>query len=300
MSRGGVKSFAGLAEAVGEKSSVDGAGAASSIIPRAGQSRSVPLRELVGNPHNPRDTLGKLDELASIVDHQLQPVVVVTRHAYQQLYPDTAIDARWVVIIGNRRLAAAHKFGRPELDIVIKDDLAKDRATLLTAVIAENVDRSGFDVIEEARAVESLVGEYGSADAAADHLHKSKTWVSQRRALLKLAPELQEATRRGDLAIREARDLARVPLEQQVARWKNSLSDADADEASKGADASEKDSSNERHRRGEASPTQTRAVSRALRRFDTDPHALAVALHGHLGDAGSRTLVSQLRKLVKQ
>lgn len=300
MSRGGVKSFAGLAEAVGEKSSVDGSRAASSIVSRAGQSRSAPLRELVGNPHNPRDTLGKLDELASIVDHQLQPVVVVTKNAYQQLYPDTAIDARWVVIIGNRRLAAAHKFGRPELDIVIKDDLARDRATLLTAVIAENVDRSGFDVIEEARAVESLVGEYGSADAAADHLHKSKTWVSQRRALLKLAPELQEATRRGDLAIREARDLARVPLEQQVARWKNLQPNADPGGENTGGPPDEKTPSGGEERPGEASATHARAVSRALRRFDTDPHALAVALHGQLGDAGSRTLVSQLRKLVKQ
>ena len=56
-----------------------------------------------------------------------------------------------MVIIGNRRLAAAQKFGRPELDIVVKDELAKDRATLLTAIIAENVDRSGFDVIEESQ-----------------------------------------------------------------------------------------------------------------------------------------------------
>ncbi|KDE96852.1 peptide transporter [Mycolicibacterium aromaticivorans JS19b1 = JCM 16368] len=301
MSRGGVKSFAGLAEAVGEKSSIDGAKAASSIIPRAGQSRSVPLRDLVGNPHNPRDTLGNLQELASIAEHQLQPVVVVTKNAYQQLYPDTAVDARWVVIIGNRRLAAAHKFGRPELDIVIKDELAKDRATLLTAVIAENVDRSGFDVIEEARAVESLVGEYGSADAAADHLHKSKTWVSQRRALLKLAPELQEATRRGDLAIREARDLARVPLEQQVARWRSSQPESgSADKSGEGALTSEENQSDRREERGEASASQIRTVTRALRRFEADPHALAAALHSHLGDVGSRVLAAQLRKLVKQ
>lgn len=37
MSRGGVKSFAGLADAVGEKSSVDGSGAASAISSRSGQ-----------------------------------------------------------------------------------------------------------------------------------------------------------------------------------------------------------------------------------------------------------------------
>lgn len=228
----------------------------------------------------------------------------MTKNAYQQLYPpDTAVDARWVVIIGNRRLAAAHKFGRPELDIVIKDELAKDRATLLTAVIAENVDRSGFDVIEEARAVESLVGgEYGSADAAADHLHKSKTWVSQRRALLKLAPpELQEATRRGDLAIREARDLARVPLEQQVARWRSSQPESgSADKSGEGALTSEENQSDRREERGEASASQIRTVTRALRRFEADPHALAAALHSHLGDVGSRVLAAQLRKLVKQ
>ena len=59
---------------------------------------------------------------------------MVTRGAFEKLYPETSISARWVVVIGNRRLAAAHKFGRPELDVVVKDELAKDRATLLTAV----------------------------------------------------------------------------------------------------------------------------------------------------------------------
>ncbi len=65
----------------------------------------------------------------------------------------------------------------------------------------------------------SLVEEFGRADMAAEHLRKSKTWVSQRLGLLKLAPDLQLALRRGDLAIREARALAQVPLEQQVIRW---------------------------------------------------------------------------------
>lgn len=299
MARGGVKTFAGLAEAVGDNSSVDGTGVSPAVAPRAGLSRSVPLKDLVGNPHNPRDSLGDLDDLRSIVEMQLQPVVAVTRSAFQQIYPDSNIAARWVVIIGNRRLAAAQKFGRPELDIVIKDELAKDRGTLLTAVIAENVDRAGFDVIEEARAVESLAAEYGSADAAADHLHKSKTWVSQRRALLKLAPEIQEATRRGDLAIREARSLARVPLEEQVQRW-NALRRRSGDEDENGAGDNEPGEG----RGGPASgrpraATTLRPVTRAIRNFDAEPHALAVALHAQLGDNGTRTLLGHLRKLMK-
>jgi ParB family transcriptional regulator, chromosome partitioning protein len=293
---GGVKTFDALVDAVGDNSSVDGESHAPVVAPRAGLSRSVPLRDLVGNPHNPRDSVGDLEELASIVDFQLQPVVVVTRGAFQGLYPDTKISARWVVILGNRRLAAAQKFGRPELDVVVKDELAKDRATLLTAVISENVDRSGFDVIEEAKAVESLVQEYGSADAAAEHLRKSKTWVSHRRALLKLAPDLLEATRRGDLAIREARSLARVPLEQQVARW-NAARDRDRprDDANREPGEGSADSTP----RGESAAPQGRSVSRALRKFDTEPNALAVALRDQLGEAGAKTLVSHLRKLLK-
>lgn len=296
MGRGGVKTFDGLVEAVGDNSSVDG-NAMSLSGSRSAVSRSVALRELVANPHNPRDSVGDLGELASIADFQLQPAIVVTRTAFEKLYPETKIAARWVVVIGNRRLAAAHKFGRPELDVIVKDELAKDRATLLTAVISENVDRSGFDVIEEAKAVESLVQEYGSADAAADHLRKSKTWVSHRRALLKLAPSLQEATRKGDLAIREARMLARVPLEQQVARWTTVIDRTGSDISQRREDANH---ATDTGGGGEAVPRTQRSVSRALRKFDTAPNELALALLDQLGDAGARTLMTHLRRLLKQ
>ncbi|WP_343709341.1 ParB N-terminal domain-containing protein [Mycobacterium sp.] len=294
MGRGGVKTFDALVDAVGDNSTVDGTVSPAVVSPRSSMSRSVALRDLVANPHNPRDSVGDLDQLASIAQFQLQPVVAVTRAAFQHLYPDTVVSARWVVIIGNRRLAAAHKFGRSELDVVIKDELAKDAATLLTAVIAENVDRSGFDVIEEAKAVDRLVELYGSADIAADHLRKSKTWVSQRRALLGLAPDLQEATRRGDLAIREARNLARVPLEQQVARWNAGRGANSGGRADEGA--SEQGSAGRSSGRGGHS---LRSVTKALRKFDSEPHALAAALREELGETGTRTLVSQLRKLLK-
>jgi ParB family chromosome partitioning protein len=296
MGRGGVKTFDALVDAVGDNSSVDGTAQAPVITARSGLSRAVPLRDLIGNPYNPRDSVGDLEELASIVEFQLQPVVVVTRGAFQNIYPEAKISVRWVVIIGNRRLAAAQKFGRPELDIVVKDELAKDRATLLTAIIAENVDRSGFDVIEEAKAVESLVEEYGSADAAAGHLRKSKTWVSHRRALLKLTPDLQEATRRGDLAIREARSLARVPLEQQVVRW-NAARDRHRGGADTNREPGEGSAESGPDREPPAPPL--RSVTRAMRKFDTEPNALAVALHDQLGETGARTLVSHLRKLLK-
>lgn len=296
--RGGIKSFASLAGAVGDHSAVDGSEPGNVAVPLAGRSRTAPLSDLVGNPHNPRGSLRDLSDLESITSYQLQPVIVVSRGAYQKLYPDTAIGARWVVVIGNRRLAAAEKYGRSTLDIVVKDELAIDRGTLKGAIIAENVDRKGFDVIEEARAVADLVDELGRADQAAEQLKKSKTWVSQRLALLKLAPELQEALRGGDLAIRDARELAQVPLEQQVNRWSASRKrpaeptndDAGGDSAGEGSGNTET---------AEAPVAPMRALTRAVRNFDSEPHALAVALHEQIGEAGTKTLMSQLRKLLR-
>ncbi|BBC69160.1 ParB N-terminal domain-containing protein (plasmid) [Mycobacterium marinum] len=274
--RGKRTSLAALAGDVGDNSPVDRPHDAAHPGPQR-----VSLTELTPNPRNPRDDLGDLADLASIADMQLQPAVVVTASAYRLLYPDDGITARYVVINGCRRLAAAHKHGRHDLDIVVNDALARDRITLISASIAENVDRQDFDVIEEARAVEALVVECGRADMAAERLHRTQGWVSQRRALLNLAPELQTALRRGELALREARSLARVPLEQQVARWRATL-----DKDRSGDDSTPVESK---------SPSQSRVIAKALANFDSQPDALAEALRTYLGDDGITRLLDLLQ-----
>ncbi|WP_156296869.1 ParB/RepB/Spo0J family partition protein [Mycobacterium paragordonae] len=271
--RGRRTSLAELAGDVGDNSPVD------RIPVTEARPRSVALADLTANPRNPRDDVGDLTNLASIADMQLQPAVVVTAAAYRALYPDDAIATRFVVINGCRRLAAAHKYGRTDLDIVVNDALARDRITLITAAITENVDREDFDVIEEARAVEALVAECGRAVTAAQRLHRTEGWVSQRRALLKLDPQLQTALRRGELAIREARALAQVPREQQVARWRAAIA---------------------RHHNDtdlpppRPAPSKSRAVTAALAKFDSRPSLLVDALRNYLGDNG----IDQLRALL--
>jgi ParB family chromosome partitioning protein len=279
MARGTRTNLADLAASVGDKSPVEHG----ATKPDAPPSRAVPLSDLTPNPRNPRDDVGNLEDLASIADMQLQPAVVVTAQAYRQLYPDDVITTRYVVVNGCRRLAAAHKFGRTDLEIVVNDKVARDRVTLISASIAENVDRQDFDVIEEARAVEALVQECGQADDAAERLHKTKGWVSQRRALLQLAPELQTALRRGELALREARSLARVPVWEQVSRWQAAL-----DKRDKSDDAAD-------DRPPENRPmAPSRIVANALREFDHNPEGLADALHGYLGTAGLHRLLALL------
>jgi ParB family transcriptional regulator, chromosome partitioning protein len=277
MARGQRTSLASLASAVGDNSPVDQQSRRSTTQSPGG---TVPLTDLTPNPHNPRDDVGDLADLESIADMQLQPAVVVTKAAFLRLYPDDDIDTRYVVVNGCRRLAAAHKYGRTDLAVVVNDEIARDRVTLISASIAENVDRQDFDVIEESKAVEALVRECGNAEQAALRLRKTAGWVSQRRALLQLDPELQTALRRGELAIREARSLARVPLAQQVERWRSALD--------------KRDQPGDKTKPGDRSPTPSRVIAAALDGFSNKPDALADALHKYLGPTGVQTLLGLL------
>ncbi|MCJ0907058.1 hypothetical protein [Rhodococcus sp. ARC_M6] len=84
------------------------------------------------------------------------------------------------------------------------------------------------DVIEQATAVEALVGALPSAANAARLLGTSQAWVSQRRALLRLAPELQAGLRAGEIGIREARALGKAQASSQALARARTLARAKA------------------------------------------------------------------------
>lgn len=280
--KGGRIDLATLTSSVGTASVVDGGAGTVDGLFRA----NVPLRQLVANPRNPRSTVGDLGDLESIKDRQLQPAVVVSRAAWLNLYPDDVSalgDAKWIVVNGCRRLAAAAKYGRDGLDVIIRDSLAGDAATILWAAIAENIDRRDFDIIEEARAVDLLSTEGGSGAAAAERLGRTKAWVSQRRALLKLAPELQDKLRNGELAVREARNLARVPLPEQIAKWQ-------AAQEQQGRGGEDK----ERPDRPDTTPARPEAFVRAFRRLRAEPATIATAAREIFTDDELRELVELL------
>ncbi|MFF2113748.1 ParB/RepB/Spo0J family partition protein [Rhodococcus koreensis] len=285
MARGTRTNLATLAGVVGDNSPVDRPSNGFAAAPT-----SVPLSELAPNPRNPRDDLGDLADLVSITGTQLQPALVVTRSAYLRLYPEDETEiglARWIVINGCRRLAAAANFGRPTLDIVVKDEVAADRITLLAAAVIENVGRRDFDVIEEAKAVELMVAECRTVEQAALKLAKSKGWISQRRALLKLAPELQKAIRTGELAIRTARSLAQVPQAEQVDKWQADL------QRENQADASNQDNA-PADQKSDRPPATAAKVTKAFRRMEPDPATLADALLDYLDEDGLHALLAVL------
>ncbi|MFE9247169.1 ParB/RepB/Spo0J family partition protein [Nocardiopsis sp. NPDC006938] len=182
---------------------------------------SVSIEDLVGNPENRRD-LGDLQELAdSLTQHGLrQPVGVIPSDDFSSVFPQhkaTVQDAVFVVINGNRRLAAARMAGVPTLAVHVIE--LADSSAVRIAVLVENIHRKDMDPLEEAEAVRELVSVYGSNAEVGRQLNKSKVWVGQRLALLGLTPVLKDALRQGSLRIKDGRRLGPLAPEDQQAEW---------------------------------------------------------------------------------
>ena len=219
-------------------------------LPDGGSTqRRISLNELAHNPRNPRygyEDSETHDLASSLREHgQLQPATVVARDVYLSHYPEDADhlgSAPWVVLIGNRRLAAARLAEFTHLVVTVEDRLGGADPMLAEATLVENIHRQDLPPLLEARELQGLVERHGSQSKAAQRVAKTQGWVSQRLALLKLVPELQEQLRDGRMSVREARSIASLPPEDQqdgLARMRSksdavSPSDSTAEDAESG------------------------------------------------------------------
>ncbi|WP_051845407.1 ParB/RepB/Spo0J family partition protein [Streptomyces sp. NRRL S-813] len=182
----------------------------------------VELKLLAGNPFNPRDELTELEETAESLraKGQIQPVTVARRTAFLNAHPGLegkiGVEAEYVVIDGNRRLAAAELAGLTELRIDVNDDLAGSAVDILEAALIANIHRVDVPAMDQAKAIQELVKVHGSQGQVAKKLGKTPAWVSQRLALLELTPDLQEKVETGELKMEPARRIGRLPKDQQA------------------------------------------------------------------------------------
>ncbi|MFE3455935.1 ParB/RepB/Spo0J family partition protein [Nocardiopsis aegyptia] len=221
------------AEKLGRSASFGAAGRATSarrqlISQAAGEVPAdpsrVPLAQLVGNPENPRESLGDVSELAHSLREQglLQPLHVIPRHTYLQVHPEheTVIaDAAFVVVNGNRRLAAAQHAGLETVAVHVRAPRGEEdesEVALRAAVLAENIHRQDLHPLEEAREINKLLEHGLNRSQAASLLGKSNGWVTQRLILLDLHPDLQQALKDGELKLAQARELGKLPLQEQL------------------------------------------------------------------------------------
>lgn len=190
--------------------------------PAPAEARTARLADLARNPFNPRQDLGDLQETAdSLLERgQIQPVTVVTRQAFLTAHPgqdDRLGTARYVVIDGNRRLGAARLAGLDDLRIDVNDALAASAADIIESALVANLHRENLTPLEEAEALATLMKVHGSQRQVGRRVGKTSMWVSQRLALLNLTPELQDALRDGGITVEDARQVGRLPQDQQAA-----------------------------------------------------------------------------------
>ncbi|MFC8793361.1 ParB/RepB/Spo0J family partition protein [Streptomyces cinereoruber] len=182
------------------------------------------LNQVSPTPLNPRRNFGTTEEKTRFGEElrqvQLAACVAVTRSAYLKLWPshEDAIgaDCQYVLVNGERRYRSALHVGVEQLDFVVRDDLASSREDFVDHLLAENLDREDFDVIERARGVQQLVdvcaeeeGERGARSRAASRLGKDRSWVTNQLALLTLPEALQTQLSSGEVSERDGRLLAR-------------------------------------------------------------------------------------------
>lgn len=260
------------------------------VVAEADNPTSARLDQLAHNPENRRYGYDEPED-EELVDSlrelgQVQAVTAVARDVFIAHFPqhtELLADARWVVVDGNRRLAAARRAGLPSLRLTVQDNLgAIDDPRISEAALVANIHRAQLPPLLEARELASLVERHGSQSAVARRLSKSQGWISQRLALLRLTDELQQALRNGAITVEDARAVASQPATKQVAAL-----DLLRRNRSKGSAATAAAVPKPRHKDGAAADQPSR-VPRSIRLGPVD--AVAAELRHHFS-------VEELRQL---
>ena len=163
------------------------------------------------NRQQPRKNFDEaaLAELAeSIKVHGvIQPLIVVKK------------GKGYEIIAGERRYRAARSLGLKELPVIIRSYTEKEKNEI---ALIENIQREDLNAIEEAKAYEKLINDYGlRQEDLAERIAKSRSAVTNTLRLLKLPESVQQYVIEGRLSEGHARALlgaSSAPLQEKLAK----------------------------------------------------------------------------------
>jgi ParB family chromosome partitioning protein len=166
----------------------------------------APIDKIARNPHQPRLTFdhSELEDLiSSIREHGvLQPLIVTPQP-----------DGTYQLIAGERRLRASTIAGLKTVPVIVRD--ATELQKLELAII-ENVQRADLNPIEEAKAYQRLIDEFGmTQDEVGRKMGKSRPQVGNIVRLLQLPPEIQQALVERKISSSNGRTLLSLPTDEE-------------------------------------------------------------------------------------
>jgi ParB family transcriptional regulator, chromosome partitioning protein len=183
--------------------------------PRASASRgggTLPLSLMQAGTSQPRREIHRepLQELAASIKTNgvIQPIVV------RPLPAGTLGDARYEIVAGERRWQAAKLAGLTDIPVIVRE--LSDSQSVAVALI-ENIQREQLTSVEEARALQRLIGEFSLTHSeVAEAVGRSRAAVSNLIRLLDLPAEVMALVDSKVLSMGHARAL--LGLEDDLER----------------------------------------------------------------------------------
>ena len=176
----------------------------------------VPVEMCQRGKYQPRRDIDptSLEELAASIRNQgvMQPIIL------RAIANDSAAEASYEIIAGERRWRAAQLAGLTTVPAVVKD--VPDEAAMAMALV-ENLQREDLNVMEEAYALSRLNQEFDlTHQQVADIVGKSRAAVSNTLRLMSLHKDVKLLLENGDLEMGHARALLVLEGASQVAAAK--------------------------------------------------------------------------------
>ena len=199
-------------DAPGTSSTAAPAPAPVAATPRDEELTRIPVDLLQRGRYQPRLDMRpeSLQELADSIRAQgvVQPIVVRPLVAQKAGEP-----IRYEIIAGERRWRAAQMAGLHDIPAVVR--IVPDEAAVAMSLI-ENIQRENLNPLEEARALDRLIREFGiTHQQAADAVGRSRAAVSNLLRLLELTDEVKALVEQRQLEMGHARALLGLPQARQ-------------------------------------------------------------------------------------
>ena len=196
------------------------------LLPVPGASfAEVAIDQIVPNTKQPREVFDEddLKELSASIKEVgvLQPVVVRTiptqgRSKKLQEFLEDKPEARYELIMGERRLRASQLAGETTIPAIIRDTEDGD---LLRDALLENLHRAQLNPLEEASAYQQLMADFGATqEELAKRIARSRPQIANTLRLLKLPPSVQKKVAAQVITAGHARALLSLSTPEEMER----------------------------------------------------------------------------------
>lgn len=196
------------------------------LLPVPGASfAEIAIDQIVPNTKQPREVFDEddLKELSASIKEVgvLQPVVVRSipatgRSEKLQEFLAEKPDARYELIMGERRLRASELAGETTISAIIRET---DDGDLLRDALLENLHRAQLNPLEEASAYQQLMADFGATqEELAKRIARSRPQIANTLRLLKLPPSVQKKVAAQVITAGHARALLSLSTAEEMER----------------------------------------------------------------------------------